>query len=335
MGYNQDNYRRVRQEYETKYLKAHEAADMRRAEVHAAIPEINEIDRKMQLLGIEIMQAMHKGSEAAEALAEVRKKHEDLQLRRRILLASGGFPPDYTEVKYECPLCSDTGFVDCKMCVCMKKKLTEAAFESSGVANLLRTQTFENFSLDYYKDNQQALQRNKTIYERMKEYAETFKPGVTGNLILFGATGLGKTHLSSAVAGAVIAGGFDVYYTTAVGMLSDFEQKRFGNSSGAANEAETARYYESDLLVIDDLGTEVNNQFTSSVLYDVINTRLNRSKATLISSNLLKDEFRSRYTDRITSRVFGEYIILYFLGSDVRQQKLMHPVNKQQTGVKS
>lgn len=322
MGYNQDNYRRVRQEYETKYLKARDAADMRRSEVHTAIPEVAEIDREMRLVGIEIMQAMHAGDGAPEALAVVRKKHDALQLRRRMLLAANGFAPDYTEVKYECPLCSDTGFVDCKMCVCMKKKLTEAAFESSGIANLLRTQTFENFSLDYYRESTLIYERTKRILTFMKDYAARFRPGESGNLLLLGGTGLGKTHLSSAVAGKVIAAGYDVYYTTAVGMLADFEQQRFGNASGSANQADTARYFAADLLIIDDLGTEVNNQFTMSVLYDVINNRLNRRAATIISTNLLPDEITNRYTERITSRIFGDYETMHFLGSDVRKQKV-------------
>ena len=141
-------------------------------------------------------------------------------------------------------------------------------------------------------------------------------------LFLFGSPGLGKTHLSSAVAGVVIGKGYDVLYSSAVGMLSDFERQRFGNASGVGNQTDTQRYYESDLLIIDDLGTEVSNQFTTSVLYEVINTRLNLRRATVISTNLNEEEFRRRYWDRITSRVLGEYSLLQFVGRDIRAQKL-------------
>ena len=328
MGFDQENYRRIRQEYETKYLRAREEADRRREEVHRAIPKTVEIDREMGRLGLRIMEATMSGDDPAEKMAELRASHEALVRQRRMLLMLKGFDPDYTEAKYECPLCSDTGFVDYVMCSCMKNKLVQAEYESSGVADLLRTQTFDNFSLDYYNANPQQYQKMKLTYQTMKDYAETFAPGQSGNLVLFGGTGLGKTHLSSAVAGRVIARGFNVYYTAAVGMLSDFEKQRFGNSSGGENRIGTYRYYDSELLIIDDLGTEVNNQFTASVLYDVINTRLNRRKATIISSNLMPDEFRTRYSDRITSRVFGEYAVMVFLGTDIRSQKLAQKKNQ-------
>ncbi len=322
MAYNQDNYRRIRQEYDIKYLRARENADLRRAEVHAALPEIEEIDRKLGSVGLEIMRISYEGGDIETAIADLRTSVETLQRRRRLVLVAGGFPADYTDVHYDCPLCADTGFVDCKMCSCMKKKLVEAGFASSGMGELLKRQSFDNFKLDYYADSPQNLQRMTRVRNIMKEYADTFNPGSSGNLVLFGGTGLGKTHLSTAVARVVIDKGCDVYYTSAVGMLSDFEHQRFGNAAGVGNQSDTARYYDCDLLIIDDLGTEVCNQFTTSILYDVINTRLNRRRSTLISTNLGPDEFRHRYWDRITSRVLGEYAVLVFCGHDIRAQKL-------------
>lgn len=324
MGYTgQENYRRVRQEYENKYLRAQDAADSRLAEAHAAIPELAELDRQLGGVGMELLGVVQEGGDVEAGVAALREKNRVMQENRKSLLTSHGYPPDYTDVKYECPLCGDTGFVDCKMCACMRRRLIEVGYESSGVGALLRTQSFENFSLDYYADDRNALARMRRIYDMMKTYAEQFAPGQSGNLALFGGTGLGKTHLSTAVAGVVIGKGYDVLYTSSVGMLSDFERQRFGNASGIGNQADTQRYYDCDLLIVDDLGTEVNNQFTTSVLYDIINTRLVRSKATVISTNLNQEEFRKRYWDRITSRVFGEYSVLPFMGRDVRAQKLM------------
>lgn len=321
MGYNQDNYRRIREEYATKYLKAQEAADLRREEIYLAIPEIREADKQLSGMGLEIMKASISGDPEASIRA-LREKNLALREARGAILRTHGYPEDYTDIKYECPICADSGFVDCKMCVCMKKKILEAGYESSGMADLLKTQSFENFSLTYYQNDPAALRRMEQILRIMREYADNFTSDKGDSLVLFGGTGLGKTHLSTAVAGRVIDKGYDVFYTGAVNMLSDFEYQRFGNSMTGDVGQDTGRYFSCDLLIIDDLGTEVTNQFTTSVLYNVINTRLNRKKATIISSNLAQADFRARYWDRITSRVLGEYTVLPFLGTDVRSQKL-------------
>jgi DNA replication protein DnaC len=137
-----------------------------------------------------------------------------------------------------------------------------------------------------------------------------------------GNTGLGKTHISSAMGGIIMDKGNDVYYATATGMISDFEMHRFGNSISDDVQQETAKYFNCDLLIIDDLGTEVVNQFTTSCLYNVINSRLNRKKSTIINTNFTQDEIRKKYQDRIASRIFGEYLLLPFVGTDIRMIKL-------------
>lgn len=325
MAYTDPNLRRIREEYATKFLRAREEADLRLAEVEAAIPEIAEIDRALRMTGLSVMEAAVKGGDVESRIAEVRARNRELNEIRASILVTHGYPADYTEVRYECPLCNDSGFVDLKMCRCLREKLVNAAIESSGMSHLLATQTFENFDLGYYESDSNAHRRMSQILAKMKQYADTFVPGESGSLVLFGGTGLGKTHLSSAVARTVIEGGNDVFYVSAVTMLSDFEVQRFGNSAGGESGMDTARYYDCDLLIIDDLGTEVTNQFTTSVLYTVINTRLNRRRSTIISTNLSQEEFRRRYYDRITSRVLGEYTVLPFLGKDIRAQKLTRP----------
>ena len=205
-----------------------------------------------------------------------------------------------------------------------------AGYETSGLGNLLREQSFENYSLDYFKNDEKAYRTMSAVVRMLREWAEHFTLGDSSrpsseNLLLVGGTGLGKTHLSTAVAGTVLNAGFDVLYTSAVGLLGDFEMARFGNSGAAGDGSmtvDTARYFDCDLLIIDDLGTEVSNQFTTSCLYNLINTRLSTRRSTIISTNLMQDELRRRYWDRITSRLFGEYKILLFLGTDVRAQKV-------------
>ncbi len=323
MAYNKLTYTRIREEYRTKYRRAEEAADLRRAEVWAKIPEVAEIDRALRLTGAACMEVAMRGGDVEAEIAEVRRRNADLRATRAALMEAAGFPADYTVPRYECEACHDSGFVMDKMCTCMKRDLLNAAYDASGVGDMLREQTFDAFDLSYYEHDPVAHKRMAQIFHKMHQYADTFRPGESGSLVLFGGTGLGKTHLSSAVARTVIDKGYDVYYVTAVGLLAEFEARRFGSASIGDSEMEDpTRCYSAELLIIDDLGTEVNNQFTSSVLYDLINTRLIRRRATIISTNLAQDEFRRRYYDRITSRVLGEYTVLPFMGKDIRALRL-------------
>lgn len=321
MGFNRENYKRIKEEYEGKYLRAREAAEMRKEEVHAAVEEVGRIDAELSAVGLRIMECAMKND--LNMLESVKKRNRELLDIRKELLVRAGYPEDYTEVRYECPLCGDTGEVDNRMCVCMKKKLIEAGFETSGMSNLIEKQRFDNFSLEYYAKSPESFKRMTIIYKTLFKYANEFDPKTSKNIAMFGPTGLGKTHLSSAVARVVIENGYDVYYSGALDMLSDFEYSRFKSGAGAPGGGNTDRYYDCDLLIVDDLGTEVSNQFTTSCLYNIINTRLNKGRQTIISTNLTQEEFRKRYWDRITSRVLGEFMILPFIGQDIRSQKLM------------
>lgn len=320
MGYNRENYKRIKEEYDGKYLRAAEAAQLRRAEVQKNVEGVADIDRLLSMTGFKIFDATLRGRR--DEIDAINAENRKLNEKRAALLVSAGYPADYTEIKYECDECGDTGVVNNKICKCMRKKLIEAGFESSGMYDLIKRQNFDNFSLDYYKQSKDIFSRMSAIYSVVKKYAFEFDPEKSGNIAMFGNTGLGKTHLSSAMAGVIIEQGNDVYYTGANAMFADFEYKRFGNSADPDAEGDVDKYFSCDLLIIDDLGTEVNNQFTTSCLYNVINTRLNKKKPTVISTNLTQDEFRKRYWDRIASRVFGEYTVLPFCGTDIRAQKL-------------
>ncbi len=326
MGYNKENYKRIRAEYETKTFLAQAEAERRREELYGAIPELRALDGRLSEFGLRIMRAALEGGDTERQIASLREENERICRARAELLRKNGFPADYSEPKYECDACRDTGYVGIKMCACMRRRLTEAGMESSGLSALMRTQSFENFSLDYYAEDPKVYEQMRRNFAQVKGYAEGFaiREGapMPKSMLFLGGTGLGKTHLSTAVARRVIERGYDVYYNSAVGMISDFECRRFGNGLAQSDGDDTARYTECDLLIIDDLGTEVVNQFTLSCLYYVLNTRLNLQRPTLISTNLTSAELRKTYSDRITSRLMGEYLLIPFYGTDVRKQKL-------------
>ncbi len=320
MSYPKETYVRIKAEFSKKYLEAQRVAQMHSAELHANIPEVASLDRRLSMTGMEIMDAVMSGGNTEAKLAEVQARNEQLLAERAALLRAYGYPEDYSDVHYECEKCGDSGFVDLKMCDCMKRALTEAGYEASGLGGLIRTQSFDNFSLGYYTGTVEGRERMETYVRNLRNFAETFGENTYRNYLLIGGTGLGKTHLSTAVAKTVIERGHDVLYVTALGMLGDFEARRFGDGVGLRNDP--ARYTEADLLIIDDLGTEVNNQFTVACLYDVINQRINQRKSTIINTNLSSRELETRYHERITSRFFGEYVPIVIEGKDVRKQRV-------------
>ena len=322
MAFNKENFKKIREIYDGKWKKAELEADARRAELQAKIPELAKFDRAIADVGIRGVYATIGGGENAQQKIKMLEEESlSLQEARASLLREYGYPEDYTSVRYECSTCSDTGYVDGKMCNCMRMALIMEGYRSSGISRLLQTQTFDTFSLDYYKSNSKAYDRMKQNLEMARKFASDFDGEDSGNLLMLGGTGLGKTHLSSAIAKAVIDRGFDVLYVSVMDMVSDFEQERFGN--GYSNtQADVSKYFECELLILDDLGTEVANQFTVSTLYNIINTRLSKNLSTIISTNLNSKDLRDRYWDRITSRLFGEFTPLIFEGTDVRLQKL-------------
>ena len=322
MGYNQENFRKIREEYSRKYLLVQEAATKRREEIHAVLPLVREIDEQLADMGLRIMQAALQHHDYQAAVAQIEAQSRALEQKRAEVLEENGFPADYTAPHYECEACGDTGYVDYKMCDCMRKKLIIAGYTSSGIGTLMQTQSFENFSLSYYQSDRMTYLLMQSNLERAMQYAQAFHPAKSENLAMFGGTGLGKTHLSTAIARKVIEGGWDVVYVSCVDMFADYEAQRFGNTTGTPTGADLSRYTDCDLLIIDDLGTEMTNQFTASCLYGLLNTRLNRHLPVILSTNLETDEFSKRYWDRITSRVLGNFAVMPFKGTDIRRQKL-------------
>ena len=322
MGYNIENYRKVKETLEKSRTDALQKASERRGALHLSAPEIAAIDKALSSTGMQLFRAATEGGEGlSDRIAAIKAEHEALRVRRASLLAELGYPADYTEPTYACKRCNDTGFFEAKMCDCMKEALILEGIRSSGLGRLIDRQRFENFSLDYYKNAPEHHERAKYALQRTKAYAEEFGAEAK-NLLLMGPTGLGKTHLSTALARRVIERGFDVAYESVQDLLMDFEYDRFKSGYGE-NSKRAERYLGCELLILDDLGTEQTNQFVITSLYHLINTRINQGKSTVVSTNLIGDrELRERYGDRICSRLLGEFEILLLSGTDIRMQKL-------------
>lgn len=322
MGYNKEMFADVRRQMEARRQTAIETADARRWELYAALPEVEEIDRELSRTGLMIMDEIAKGKEGlAERLENIRLDNLDLQAQREACLLRAGYPVDYDAPKFVCPDCKDTGYVGQKMCFCLKAALNEEGMRRAGLSHLFDTQRFDTFVLDYYRHDPRVYRMMQNYLEICRRFADHYNSDTRESLLFCGGTGLGKTHLSTAIAGEVVKKGYDVLYESAPNLLSAFEAERFGRSL-TASVADTSRYLTCDLLVIDDLGAELSNNFTVGVLYNLINTRIVSRRPTIISTNLTPDEIRSRYTDRIASRLFGEYTVMRFEGRDIRLQKI-------------
>ncbi len=320
MAYNPENYKRIAAEFKDKNLRAKQAAELRRAELHEKLPQIAEIDRALSATGLRIMREALKGKVGLEERIRSLEDGNNLLLEaRRDILRTAGYPDDYSSVHYECEECMDIGFVGGRMCKCMRRALTMAGYESSGVLKLIEKQNFSTFDLKYY-DGEDRIRMERTL-AKTKHYAATFDGVRMRNLLFIGTTGLGKTHLSSAIAKEVIERGYDVVYESAQQIFSDFEAEKFGKT--APGEDRTGRYLSCDLLIMDDLGTEMHSQFTVSCLYNLINSRLVADKSMIISTNVNRENLLAKYTDRITSRLFGEFEVCVFTGKDIRSQKLL------------
>ena len=317
MAYNRDNFLQLKNEYENKRKNAVADAEARKAELHLRFNEIKKIDEKLQMTGINILSEAMKGKAGLdERIDALKKENEQLLAQRAEILKKNDIPEDYSDVKYECKDCSDTGYIGIKMCHCFKNALIKKNFESAGLGAMLKDQSFETFDLSFYLDNKANYDTMKINLEKCKSYAEQFAKN-RGNLLFVGATGLGKTHLSSSIAKSVIEQGFEVVYDTAQNILGDFEKEQFKYQNGLSE-----KYFECDLLIIDDLGTEMSTAFTVASIYNIINTRLNSGKSTIINTNLSHEELRKRYSDRITSRLLGCFEPLIFKGTDIRMKKL-------------
>ena len=310
--YSYENYAKVKEELAARRQKALDEAAMRAESLRLRSEEINEIDTELAKTGPMIFSAACRG----EDISPLKRRNLELQEKKKALIKALGYPDDYTEVPYFCRKCSDTGYTENgAVCSCLKEALVKATIASSGMGMLIEKQSFENFDLSRFEpETKELMQHNLAV---AKAYVRDFSKK-RGNLILIGKTGTGKTHISSAIAREIINKGFDVVYDSTPNILNDFENERFRNDYNR-HENITEKYFECDLLIIDDLGTEFHTAFTVSALYNLLNTRQNKGLATIISTNLEPSELISKYEDRIYSRMLGKgTVALRFGGKDYR-----------------
>ncbi len=303
------------------------AAVARRIQAEEKNPELFRLGTAMRSIPLRTLNESMKGGEDLKIrLSRLQEESRLLQEEYGRELEKMGLGRDHTVPHRACKVCSDSGWVDGKMCRCLRSAIVKEGYRASGMGKLLAKQRFDNFDLSFYSTallpDSRYSPRDvmESILEEMKAYADSFTTS-SPSLLFIGGTGLGKTHLSSAIAGKVIEKGFDVVYESAPNVALLFEKDRFGKEEGTGERI--ARLMEAELLILDDLGTEPGSQTGSSALYQLINHRAAVAELpTIISTNLSYRQLEKRYDTATLSRLLGEFEVKLFQGEDVRMAKL-------------
>ncbi|WP_243112887.1 ATP-binding protein [Caproiciproducens galactitolivorans] len=322
LGYSREIYESAERILAERRKTAENAAAERKSIFYSCYPEAKKIESALSKTAIAAARAIFGGGNAKEQLTKLKQENQMLQNQMNELLASAGHNSDYLEPPYVCKKCSDTGYIDGRMCSCMKKLLRAQAYENLNKLTPLSLSTFESFSLDYYPDiAENGRESPRRIMEKVfyncQNYARNFSLS-SPSLIMQGGTGLGKTHMSLAIANTAIKKGFGVVYCSVNNIITQLEHEHFGRDA----QGDTDRLLlECDLLILDDLGTEFRSAFSCAEIYNIVNTRLMTQKPTIISTNLSLQELQERYTERFASRIMGDYVRVLFCGKDNRLQK--------------
>ncbi len=320
--------RRALDRYEEQGRRRAEETRRLREKLYALDPRLPELDARLRASVAEAAAvALGSGGDPVKAVEAIQEENLRLQEERRKRIAALGCPEGCIDDEPACPLCGDRGYVGTKPCRCLMAVYREEQRKELSRLLDLQGERFEAFQLRYYDDRPDPVsgvsprQHMEMVWRICRRYAETFGEG-SGNLFLTGAPGLGKTFLSACIAGAVAERGCSVVYDTAVNVVSRFEEARFGRRGEQEEaEADVRRCLRCDLLILDDLGTEMSTAFSVSVIYELLNTRLREGKSMVVSSNLSAEELGRRYSPQIGSRLAGGFENLKFYGRDIRLQK--------------
>lgn len=318
MALNNSQYDAIMREYEQRRLDAKHILDEHKEEVYDIIPEYKKLDESISNIAMESAARVLEGDKAA--LDEMKNKINEITKRQETLLSDFAFPSDYLEMKYTCPDCKDTGYIDgTKKCHCLIQQINRVLYKQSNIEDILKVENFANLSYDYYLDSE--LDQMKKIIGECKDFVNSFDDEYT-NILLLGAIGVGKTYLSNCIAKELLDTGHSVVYFTAINLFDTLSQYVFHQDTAPDDIADIHKgIFECDLLVIDDLGTETLSSFVSSQLFLILNERDIRHKSTVISANLDLQMFAERYSERNFSRLFGNFKVIRPDIQDIRIKK--------------
>ena len=318
MGYGNKIFQAACQELERRKRQAEELADRGRERFYEQCPRAREIREEMAQNAAGAAKAVLSGGDVRAEISRMKDRGLALKAEFNQLLAEHHLTEADVTPQYQCLACRDTGFVDGRMCTCLKSLQRRMAFEKLSMSVPLENCTFESFSLDYYKDDERAYRQMEKVFAACKSYGEKFRAD-SPSLLFKGGTGLGKTHLSLAIAEGVAKAGHLVMYVSAPHLMDQLELGKFHKDDAALEFREVI--FGCDLLVIDDLGTELVTRYTQAEVYDLVNHRLNTGKPTIINTNLGLQEIERTDSSRVHSRLAGMYAVVQFRGRDIRLQK--------------
>lgn len=327
MALNHSQYAAIIRSYEQKQLHNRNELDKRMQTVCQRIPELQEINNSISCLSLQQARKLLSGD--STALEVLKSQIKTLSEQKTSLLVSAGFPIDYLEPTYTCPDCKDTGYVNNKKCHCFQKAVIDLLYTQSNLKEILQKENFDTFSLSYYSNNhidpmtgRSSLTNMQNAYLTAREFVDTFSKDFR-NLFLYGDTGVGKTFLSNCIAKELIDKAYSVVYFSSYDLFNTLAKSTFDKDNMA--EAMQEHIMDCDLLIIDDLGTELTNSFTVSQLFLCLNERLLHRKSTIISTNLSLETLVELYSERTFSRITSNYTMLKLTGDDIRiKKKLMN-----------
>ena len=321
MSFNEYYFNKASEQIEQQRMLNRNEESRRHAEVCSRIPEYAQLEGILADTSSELIMLMLKKEDGrSEQLKQLEKNNLSIQQNMQALLQKGGFPADYLDRIYTCPKCRDKGTYDGKWCECFRRKMLNVAAEELNSVSPLKLSDFDSFRLDLYSDEKDQMlgtshrEFMKRNLDFCRSYAEQFTTSSEG-IFMNGGTGLGKTHLSLAIANEVLKRGFNVVYGSVPELLRILDREFFGRS----DENTMVPLTECDLLILDDLGAEMEKPLYTSLVYELINTRTNRGLPTIVNSNLGVNDLKTRYQDRIWSRLFS-FEVLMFVGQDVRRK---------------
>lgn len=316
MALTNTQYESIRKGYEESQTRNRHLLNNRQEEVFQKIPEYARLDASIGSLSRAHALRLLDGEE--NALEELHQALAGLSSRKQSMLLQAGFPEDYLEMKYNCPYCQDTGYISGEKCRCFRQQEIAILYEQSNIQEMIRTENFSTLSFDFYQGEDLIRFRNADKLSR--EFVLNFQADYH-NLFFYGTVGTGKSFLSGCIARELLQQGYSVIYFSSSGLFDTLARYSFDIKLKETLYNFYKDLYNCDLVIIDDLGTEVTNAFVTSQLFACLNERHLRRHSTVISTNLNLEELRDRYSDRIFSRITSNYNICKLSGPDIRMQK--------------